>query len=290
MAEYEDTRYIATSRCSDAFVIANREGGVKFFKNSRLVELPERRFDLGGKRMAISSQGDWLVVASYKSKVVVCYSLDDCKRLWERPGFKMCNEVKFVEQFDETIFVNTYPNKSYLLSVKDGRVQSKLDCISCWNYPRDPNRILFERKDDLALLDRQVIQRTSVVKTTFAVLDGCFVNPDVFLVAYSGGPLELVDLNSQKKKWELRIEGHFIKVGYAEHLDKVFAIAWNYKLGGATFLFHVDISTGAVMAKFDLGRIVDVAFRKNYSELITTTGAVYSTERGDLIHQLNFDI
>ena len=280
MISSQPIRHIATTFSGELFATAEFERQVSIWKidNGELQISFETHLDFGGRRLAISPDGQLCAAGAYHVYGISVYRVLDGSVVWNRRDLK---EVQWLE-FD--------PGSKVLLAGFDEKPLHILDSrtgetIETWRGVRskyinpynNSTYLLEAAKLKLQCGDRKPI---AIERQTFALLHVAF-SPRAVYLTESRGSLRAMDCLEGSLLWEYVPEGgcHFLRVGYNEFTGTLFGILWRYEKGGPYILVEFDPQTGEPMNKVELGNLAEAEFGGRGTRLITSDGCIWKLEK-----------
>jgi len=239
--------------------------------------------------ISISSDGRQLAIAGYDDKSVTLFDTDTGKVIWQRKDIKKPVKAVILNHYSDLVYIDTENQGAFFLDRKSGETIEKLRGIEF--IRENPYSALdqYEKSSTSSIINR-VDRKTvkSFMHKSFAILDACFSNDKIFC-SYSGNPLEAISLQTIQTVWTTRVVGHFLEIEYANELDKVLGVRWEYEKGSPKFLCYINADTGIVEKEIDLGEPIEVEFLKQGSQVLTSQGNLYSSVSGQLVKQFDFE-
>lgn len=244
--------------------------------------------DFGGKRLAISDDGQTVFVGAYHVHGIAAYSIAG-PELWRRKDLKKVQHITLTT--DNTRVLCCFEQGSCeslnALTGKSGRALRGVKNV--WESPLAPVRFL-ERSRDYATADFEApIAR--IDRVSFSVLAAAF-SPASVCISEAAGPVRAFDTHSGVELWRYDPpEGaHFLELAYVEVLDTFAGVSWPSNKGGPLLLQRLTPSTGTAQTIGDIGTAHTVIFCQRGAQLVTNTGAVFDVKSGRQIASLPFPL
>jgi WD40 repeat protein len=244
---------------------------------TKLITL-QTNLDFGGRRLAISPDGNFCAVGAYNRYGISLYSVNNGSLLWNRKDLKKVQWLDF-NLFDGNVIVGIDEKPLHVLDLMTGNTLEtvrgvKAKWISCYDdfylLKKAASLNLYRNNKLVALLER----------TSFAVLSVAF-SKDKVIVSEAGGPISAYLLTSGDLAWRNypNVGSHFINLNYNNATSKVYGVLWAYDKGGPRFLCSIDLTSGTVLDKLQLNeQTTEAIFSKRGSYLITSTGDIYNLD------------
>jgi len=244
------------------------------------------RYDSGGRRLALSRDGQCCFVGCYKVHGIAAHSALDGAELWRRKDLKAVQRVDAFP-FDEAVFCGR-EGAGHLLCAKTGRTIEKPRGVkSVYCSPFSKQVVVSARSLEVHSPFGTRIGRIN--RTTFAELDCCFSESEI-LITESGGDLRCFDLNSLELLWTHKFQhtgGHFVELGFSQALGCFVGMHWHY--GDSTKpgmrIVHFECRTGLIIRELQLDTTSRHTFCLGGTAVFTEDLRLVSVETGSVIHE-----
>lgn len=284
-------RHIATSFNGDAFAAAEFEKVVYIwsFEDLKRLKTLDTKLDFGGKRLAISPKESLCAVGAYSRYGITMYDLNSGQVLWNNKELKKVQRLEF-SLVDDTLYACFDDKPMHVINSRTGDITEKIKGIkNIWFSPYD--NIYLTEGNNLSLHNVESNKTLIINRETFAILDVKFAE-DILFICESGGPLRAISINDGRIIWQIKIEdSHFLRIGYCEETNALYAVLWPYINGGNKILYKIEKLTGNVLGKTELEQdTVETEFIKKSSFLINSNGNVYGLtgETPKIVNKINW--
>lgn len=269
-------RHIATSYNGDTFAVAEFERIVYIwsFKDLKKLTTLYTKLDFGGQRLAISSTGTLCAVGAYDRYGISMYDLNTDDLLWSNKDLKKVQVLRFNHSGDR-LYACFSDKSMHVINALTGEIIEKIRGIkNIWFSPYE--NIYLTEGNNISLCKSASVKKLKIERQSFAILDVAFAK-DMIFVTEAGGPLRAIDINSGKVLWNINIDdNHFLKLGYLEEKDILYAVLWPYVNGGNKVLYKIDKQTGNVLYKTEMEKdTIETEFIKKTSFLLNSNGSLY---------------
>lgn len=244
--------------------------------------------DFGGKRLAISPNGDFCAVGAYNRYGVSLYSISNGSLLWNRKDLKKVQCVSF-NSSDGNIIAGFDEKPLHILDSMTGNTLESIRGVrKKWtSYYSDD--YMLEKAKTLNLFSNNKLV-TEIARTTFAVLSTVF-SPDIVIISEAGGPISAYCIKNGYLVWRNYpdVGSHFLTLGYNNQTSKIYGVLWSFKKGGPKILCSIDSSSGTITDKINLDeQTTETVFTNKGNLFITSTGDMYKldTETPELAKSL----
>lgn len=282
---------ISASYSGPTIAIAHSDGSVTIWniQTSTKISHFESYFETGGRRLAISDDGELCAVGAYHRHGIVLHKVVDGRMIWQRKDLRKVQTLTFSPQYDD-VLVACFDNKScHVLNVGTGETITTMKGVR--RFKRSPfNRLQLLVKARAFELFNHVQSRSigRIRMASFAVLDAAFTENSV-VVAESAGPIRCFDCDETRLMWQYTPEpgSHILSLGYRKETQEVLGVCWSYTVGGDSTLLAFDKNIGEINSKYvlkDLGGESTFAFEGKW--LIHNTGVVINTSDGTEVTKL----
>lgn len=283
---------IATSCSGNIFAAAESEKMVyvwDFNKNLKIQSV-ESIFDDGGRRLAISPNGEICVAGAYNKYGVSMYDVGTGKMLWNRKDLKHVQTLKFNPGGDK-IYACFETKPMHIIDAYTGEICETLrGKRDIWFSPFNESYIL---EDNIKIkFNSDILNKNfEISRETFAILDVTYSGDTVF-TSESGGALRAISTIDGEEKWRAYFEdNHFLNIGYNKENNLLYGILWNFEKGGNRKLYTFQSDKGEVLNITEMEDDTGVVgFIKNCSHLICSNGSVYDLSgiKPEIVKKFNF--
>jgi hypothetical protein len=244
--------------------------------------------DFGGRRMAISNDGQTLIAGAYRFHGIAAYSGGTGAELWRRKDLKNVQRIHFNGD-DSRVFCSFDSGPCESLNTQTGKSGKSLRGVrECVESPFAAVRFLERSRDrDYAIAGPEGPIAT-IPRCSFAVLSVAFSKSHV-CVSEAGGPVRALDLSSGSELWKHRpVKGtHFLRVAFVERADTFVGVTWPFERGGTMCLQRFE-PDGSATVLGEIETAPALAFASRGEALITAAGPVYDTVSGRQIGSMPF--
>lgn len=239
--------------------------------------------DLGGKRLALSSDGTILVAASYHRDGVAAYDAVRGVPIWQRQDVKKVQHMS-ASRRNALIYLARELGPGLVLDIRTGEtVAQRRGVKAIWESAYGPLMIDGVKPGvfnfDVSNID--VFTRRFVVeRSSFAIL-ACAFSADALAVAEAAGAVQCICLRTAKPLWraELTRGMHCLALGYSKSLNTFVGVLWSYQSGGSKLLVHFDVD-GTNRTIAILGQPTATCFDPDAAHLLTSDRLVFSVLTG----------
>jgi WD40 repeat protein len=282
-------RHLAASYDGDVLAAAEFEQIVHLWDLRSFSRLKtfETILDFGGKRLAVSRDGQTVIAGAYRVHGIAAYRASDGAELWRRKDLKKVQRIGF-DRSCRQISCCFDSAACHMLETASGETAKTVRGVrKIWESPVGSAR-LFQRTSDF-VLEANELRVAVIPKATFAALSAAFSKSEV-CISESGGPVRLFNLKSGELIWRHDPTGgtHFLRLAYSEAIEKFVGASFPYVHGGPTSLSHFDKITGNPRLVTTIGLLADVAFCHKGSRVVTRSGEIFDVESGRLVSDLRF--
>ena len=281
-------RHVATSREGSRFAVAEFERKVYVWssRTRKPIAQFETTLDFGGNRLAVTTDGEAVIVGAYNRYGIAAYDSRSGAELWRRKELKKVQTI-CVSHDDCHLYCSFARRACHVLDRRSGDTTTIWRQVNnAWESAYDPV-LLFEKRD--LVLHNAGRDLAPIQRATFAVLDTAFA-PGRVCVTESGGPVRCFDTSDAQEVWRFDPPNgsHVLPLSYAERLNMFVGIDWPYKRGGLKRLVCFEKETGhaEVLAKIDA--FPPLAFCCKGSRLITPDGQFWDVATGSLMGSFAF--
>jgi len=273
----KEISHIATSYSGNIFAVAEFEKMVyvwDFDKDLRIQSI-ESILDFGGRRLAISPNGEICAAGAYNKYGISMYDVGTGKILWNRKDLKRVQILKFNPGGDK-IYACFETKPMHIIDCYTGEVCKTLrGKRKIWFSPLDESYIL---EDNIKIRFYNDVLNTNfeINRETFAILDVTYSEDTVF-TSESGGALRAISTIDGEEKWRAYFEdNHFLRIGYNKENNLIYGVLWNFEKGGNSRLYTLESNKGKVLNIIEMEKdTYATGFIKNCSYLICSNGSVY---------------
>jgi len=272
-------RHIATTFDGKLFATAEFERNVSIWKvdNGELQISFQTHLDFGGRRLAISPDGQLCAVGGYHIHGVSVYRTLDGSLVWNRKDLKKIQWLEF-DPTQNTLLAGFDEKPLHILDNKTGEtIETCRGVRHKYISPYNNNVYLLDATK--LMLYNSSKKPISIERHTFAILDVTF-SPQAIYLTESGGPLRAVNYLEGSLLWEYIPEhgSHFLTLGYNESTETLFGVMWSYEKDEPYVLVEFNTKTGELLSRRVLeGNISEVEFTSRGNRLITSNG-IYMTK------------
>jgi hypothetical protein len=281
-------RHLATSFSGSRFAAAEFEHTVHIWdlRTATRQATFNTVLSFGGRRLAITCDGNRCAAAAYHVRGVEAYSTSEGAVLWRRTDLKKVQSVS-VSIDDRRIYCCFDEKPCHVLSCDTGRtIRSWRGVRSVWESPYEELMLLVKRAFVVQSHDEREISRFE--RESFGVLSVAFALGFV-CVSEAGGPLRCLSTSSGYEVWRFSERGkHFLNLAFSETANAFVGVLWPYERGGRHQLFRFERETGAVLDVSELPQAAEFAFCQRGSRLITSDGSLINVATGGLEYVLPF--
>ncbi|SRR6266568_3113392 len=277
---------------------ASREGGVlaaaEFEKLVHLYDLRtlervrtlDTTHDFGGHRLAISGDGQTIIVGAYNIHGVAAYSGADGRELWRRKDLKKVQYIRFNTD-DSRVFCCFDHRPCESLNVATGKSGTPRRGVRrIWESPFGRLRFL-ERSRDYAIADFEA-PIASIARVSFAVLSAAF-SPTLLCISEAAGPVRAFDVATGSEVWRCKPPaGHFLQVAFCEELRSFAGVCWPLRHDSSYLLQLFDSQSGAATGVAEIRLTAETEFCLRGSRLVTSAGSVFDVASGKRVAELPF--
>ncbi len=224
-------------------------------------------YGFGGERIAISTDGKYIVTGSYRKKGLVLYHTSDGSIVWIRSDISKIQKVKF--SIDNMYIFVSIDNKNILkISINDGSTLEKIKGAANIFFNLYEDVYLLESKEYIIYLNGRKASR--ICKESFACLDACFSNITVYIseaaksissidfaknqfnkldVIPAFASIRAINYKNEEEIWRFKpcVDSHFLKVKYNKNKNVLFSILRIFENGGNRFLYVFNALTGELI-------------------------------------------
>jgi outer membrane protein assembly factor BamB len=287
----ECVRHIATSWSGSRVAVAAFERRVAVWdvaSQSQICEF-ETDLDFGGRRLAITSNGERVVAGAYHRSGIACYDASSGATLWRRKDLKKLQHVTMSAEGDRA-YCGFERRTGRALDMLDGSDAEVLRGVAGVHVSPYGDLMFIDSKSGPAALRSRNGRRVGrVERTTFAFLSIAF-DPDHVLTSESGGPVRCHSARTAEEVWRYTppTGTHAQKVAFNERLGVFLAVTWPFVRGGRRFLSQLEPSTGEVVWAVEVPESPEYGFCSRGTLLLTWDGSLLDTETGDTVSRLGF--
>jgi outer membrane protein assembly factor BamB len=242
----------------------------------------------GGKRLAITGDGECCIAAAYHVEGVAAYSASTGAEVWHRKDLKKAQTIRFGHD-DRRVYCCFDKNSCHVLSRETGKtIKTWPGVRDVWESPYEP--LMLVEKGTLVLRTPDEKKVTTIARETFAVLRIAFA-PGVVCISESTGPLRCLDTKTGEEAWRYAQKGqHFLQLAYAEEARCFVGVCWPYERGGQHRLLRFGPESGQVSEVSELGQSGDFAFCQRGSCLLSSDGLVIDSVTARRLLGLRFPV
>ena len=284
-------RHIATSWSGARAVVGAFERRVAVWDvvARRKISEFDSVLDFGGRRLAITSDGERVIAGAYLRYGVACYNASSGKLLWQRKDRKKVQNISLAAD-DELVYCGFEGSAGHALDTITGETVERMrgvDDVHASSFEPLLFKDMKSRSAEL-LLDGQS-RLGKIERATFAFL-GCAFAPGLVVTSESGGPLRCFRTGDVVEMWRLHAPhgSHALELGFDEAAGLFEAIMWPFISGGQHSLCRIDPATGDLKATLVLPDSPVYGFCCKGSRLLTWDGSVLNTSSAELMGKLDF--
>lgn len=235
-------------------------------------------FEIGGKRLAISEDGEYCAVAAYDIYGVQLHDTRNGKLLWKRNDLKKAQRLTFSNYYNAV--VACFSKKScHLLSLDSGETIKTFRGIrEYWESPLKKIALLVKANSfEIYYLDAE----KSITKrklNSFAMIEAVFIKDNIFILE-ADGVARYYDLEDLDMIWQYFPPQNFrvVAIGYRSDTADAVILERNRFSGSDLALTILDITSGKVKKKFLLNDFV-------YPGSFVSCGKYYVNIEGEIVN------
>ena len=285
-------RHLDAARATPLIAAAEFESSVSIWdvETGNLISCFDTPMDFGGRRLAISADGEWCACGSYNQLILVVYHARTGHVAWERRGLDPIQRVR-ISVRQRLVYAYFEDRFGMSFDLASGETRDELIRAE-FHYESPSGRLVaLDRPPGIELHISSPRRRcVRLRRKTFAALDVA-LSDDLAILTESGGPISCYSAIDGTPSWEWAPgDGvHALRLSIHEGRGEVLAVIWPYQHGGASELVALDTSTGHVRRIFSLGDFaVDTCFVNEGDLLVSSQGEVTNTLTGNIERRLAF--
>lgn len=280
-----DIRHIATSYNGEMIALAEFKRRVQIVDIGTLTVKSEFNtvLDFGGRRLAISEDGQICVCGSWDRYGICAYETSTGKLIWQRKDLKKVQYIQNLSASRNKVFAQFEVGSSRILDIETGAEIQKYPGVGyLFNSKYAPVDVISKR-NRIQLLDRSTSNKmASVPSKSFAIL-AIEVSDDSFVVSESGGPLTCYDISTGRQKWEIPagVDGHFLRVSFHSTLDIFVGVSSPFLNVGNKKRKYIDKNSGHITNELNIDCPVETEFAWRDQVLVTSDRQIINIQSGD---------
>lgn len=240
--------------------------------------------------LTITNDGKNCITSAYSKYGVCMYDILTGKPIWHRKDIKKSYSINLNNDNSE-IYVSIDSKPMVVLNSLNG---SEIKKIS------GTEKIYFNTYTPFNIIKKNsstvMYGNKKIVSPTFAFLDA-YPTVSGFALSAATSNLVFYDYSKVEKKWEVTpgFQEHFVKIGYYEKYDVMFAILYKYNDPRNLpyyILYGFNTNNGEILYKFGLPyESCEFGFAKKGAILICSSGEIYelSLDIPKLVYKFSWD-
>ncbi len=239
----------------------------------------------GGRRLAISGNGQRVAAASYGPGGVAMYDVARGTSIWQRPDITRVQDLLLMRRGTCLCAVRDGAAAT-LIDAMSGRTIRKEARVSWWCEDRRMDRSLLFDGRSYRLLDETTRPLADMVDA--GPLDGAF-GDNVACVSEVAGVLRCFTIADGREIWRIKPpEGtHWTALAYVEGLHCFAVVRYEYETGGQVLLELFDPATGQFREVSPL-RHNEHVFCGRGALILGSDGELRRTSDGELEHDFDW--
>ncbi len=300
-------RHIATSYDGPVIAAAEFEHRLHIFdlETGQKVATFDSIMDFGGRRLAISPDGQQCAAGAYHAHGLAMYDAGSGELLWQRKDLKKVQQLQFSKQ-DPVLLACFERGPAHVLDLSSGATLRTMRGISrIEESPFGRFRIVC-RSGRYEILDDERHVRIGQ-RGPGDFYEATFTPSSVVLCEFelTGKPMEELpsireqlhgaacfSLEDGRSLWRHMFPTgiNVQRFGFAESVGEIVSVTWPYVRGGDKNLVCFDKDTGEIRREFGLlkGPLSETEFARRGNLLITSAGEVINVAERKVAQRLDF--
>jgi hypothetical protein len=282
-------RQLSTSRTGTVLAAGERKRRVHLYdliRRERLITI-DTILDFGGRRLAVSTNGDRVIAGAYHIDGIAAYSATDGTELWTRQDLKKVQHIRFGAG-DTRVLCGFEEGPGQSLNASTGSSEQPMgDIRRAWESSF-ASVMFVQRNDDYAMIKGGSALK-SIPKISFAVLGVCF-SPSLVCITEAGGPVRAFDPATTAEVWRHTPPRgtHFLSLSYCDTNGDFVGLALEFETGKRSSIHRFAANSGAETMVSEVPSTTKAAFCLEGSQLVQSSGAVFDVGPGQQIGLLPF--
>lgn len=235
-------------------------------------------FETGGRRLAISKNGEYCVVAAYHIYGVQLHNTRKGELLWKRNDLKKGQSLTFSNYYNAV--VACFSNKScHVLNLNNGETIKTFRGVRDYWENSIKKIALLEKAHRFEIYDLDAEKSIAKKKlNSFAMIDAVFVKDNIFILE-ADGIARYYDHEDLDMAWQyFPSQNHrVVAIGYRKDTTEAIALEWNHITGSGCALVLIDAVNGKVNNRFMLNEFI-------YSGSFALCGKYYVNIDGEMVN------
>jgi hypothetical protein len=248
----------------------------------------ETILDFGGRRLAITEDGQCCIAGAYRIEGIAAYSTSDGTEVWRRKDLKKVQKIQ--SSLDgRRVFCSFDAKPCHVLNRETGRTRRTLTGVrSVWESPYEPLTLLVKR--ELVLQSEAGKKLAAIPCKSFAVLSVAFA-PGFVCVSESAGPTRCLSTQDGREIWRSTEAGeHALRLAFDERSQAFVGVCWSYEVSGPHLLRSFALRNGESTRLTELPALGEFEFAQRGSRLLSSDGFLFDTATGSRVDQFDFPV
>ena len=288
-SQYYNITDVQTSGYSNNVIISWSNGTVNVFdiKEKKVLCDVDVSYDSGGRRMAISNNGQCFAIASYDKAKVALFNSKNGNILWENNDNKKAQSICFSNKNDNVVVC--FDGKPCTIYDKvSGKPIKYFKAVKGLFDNKNINSFLLNKTRKCEIVNANNDEVIGKIKySSFALLD-CLFEEAFIVLSEANGPISCYNPDCSLR-WKIdKPNEHALILALIAENNEIIALDFN-TLSGYGSIIKIRLDNGEIIDEINLQGIAigNGCFNLSLKLLFASSGQVISMDHGRVIYDLN---